>query len=54
MNFFNFIYMLKVRSGVIGSNDNDYLKFEEVIRKKSAAQNNERLEDVVFQASEVK
>jgi hypothetical protein len=52
MNCFNLIYMLKVRSAAIGSNE--YLKFEEVIRDESAIHNDERLEKAVFRTSDVK
>jgi hypothetical protein len=52
MNCFNLIYMLKVRSAAIGSNE--YLRFEEVIRDESAIRDDERLEKAVFRTSEVK
>ena len=52
MNCFNLIYMLKVRSSVIGSNE--YLKFEEIIRDFNAVQDDEKLEKAVFRASDVK
>lgn len=50
MNCFNLIYMLKIRSSAVGSNE--YLKFEEFIRDESAIQNDERLEKAVFRVSE--
>ncbi|MEW6064576.1 MAG: hypothetical protein ACOY3U_07535 [Bacillota bacterium] len=52
MNCFNLIYMLKVRTSAIGSNE--YLKFEEIIRDVNVVQNDERLEKAVFRASDVK
>ena len=52
MNCFNLIYMLKVRTSAIGSNE--YLKFEEVIRDLEAVQDDERLEKAVFRASDIK
>lgn len=52
MNCFNLIYMLKVRTGAIGSNE--YLKFEEFIRDASLVQEDERLEKAVFRASDAK
>lgn len=50
MNCFNLIYMLKVRSSAIGSNE--YLKFEEHIRDENAIQNDEKLEKAIFRVSE--
>ncbi len=52
MNCFNLIYMLKVRTSAIGSNE--YLKFEEIIQDESTVQNDERLEKAVFRASDVR
>ncbi|MDD2444175.1 MAG: hypothetical protein PHS52_06720, partial [Desulfotomaculaceae bacterium] len=52
MNCFNLIYMLKVRTSAIGSNE--YLKFEEIIRDLEAVQDDERLEKAVFRASDIK
>ncbi|HBP65167.1 MAG TPA: hypothetical protein DD730_13035 [Desulfosporosinus sp.] len=52
MNCFNLIYMLKVRSSAIGSNE--YLKFEEMIRDESTIQNDEKLEKAIFRVSEAK
>lgn len=52
MNCFNLIYMLKVRTSAVGNNE--YLKFEEVIRDESALQNDEKLEKAVFRVSEHK
>ena len=52
MNCFNLIYMLKVRSSAIGSNE--YLKFEELIRVEKAIQNDEKLEKAIFRVSEAK
>ncbi len=52
MNCFNLIYMLKVRTSAIGSNE--YLKFEEIIRDENVVKNDERLEKAVFRASDVK
>ena len=52
MNCFNLIYMLKVRTSAIGSNE--YLKFEKIIRDDSIVENDERLEKAVFRASDVK
>ncbi len=52
MNCFNLIYMLKVRSSAIGSNE--YLKFEELIRDESAIQTDEKLEKALFRVSEAK
>ncbi|MDD4360020.1 MAG: hypothetical protein PHV50_05610 [Syntrophaceticus sp.] len=48
MNCFNLIYMLKVRTSAIGSDE--YLKFEKIIRDNDAIQNDERLEKAVFRA----
>ncbi|OLN32020.1 hypothetical protein [Desulfosporosinus metallidurans] len=52
MNCFNLIYMLKVRSSAIGSNE--YLKLEELIRDENAIQNDEKLEKAIFRVSENK
>lgn len=52
MNCFNLIYMLKVRTSAIGSNE--YLKFEELIRDENAIQNDEKLEKAIFRVSENK
>jgi chromosome segregation ATPase len=52
MNCFNLIFMLKVRTSAIGSNE--YLKFEEYIRDDHAVQDDERLEKAVFRASDFK
>ena len=52
MNCFNLIYMLKVRTSVIGSNE--YLKFEEIIRDYNAVHDDEKLEKAVYRASDVK
>jgi len=52
MNCFNLIYMLKVRSSAIGSNE--YLKFEEFIRDEDTIQNDEKLEKAIFRVSENK
>jgi len=52
MNCFNLIYMLKVRSSAIGSNE--FLKFEELIRDENAIQNDEKLEKAIFRVSETK
>ncbi|MDR3543708.1 MAG: hypothetical protein P4L69_22535 [Desulfosporosinus sp.] len=52
LNCFNLIYMLKVRSSAIGSNE--YLKFEEMIRDESSLQNDEKLEKAIFRVSENK
>lgn len=52
MNCFNLIYMLKVRTSAIGSNE--YLKFEEIIRDENTVQNDERLEKAVFRATDFK
>ena len=52
MNCFNLIYMLKVCSSAIGSNE--HLKFEEVIRDEGAIHTDERLEKAVYRASEVR
>jgi len=52
MNCFNLIYMLKVRSSVIGSNE--FLKFEELIRDQNAIHNDEKLEKALFRVSENK
>ncbi|MDD4238792.1 MAG: hypothetical protein PHT62_09600, partial [Desulfotomaculaceae bacterium] len=52
MNCFNLIFMLKVRSSAIGSNE--YLKVEEFIRDDSTVQDDERLEKAVFRASDFK
>jgi len=52
MNCFNLIYMLKVRSSAIGSNE--YLKFEELIRDENTIQNDEKLEKAIFRVSETK
>ncbi|HBW34767.1 hypothetical protein [Desulfosporosinus sp. BICA1-9] len=52
MNCFNLIYMLKVRTSAIGSNE--YLKFEELIRDENAIQNDEKLEKAIFRVSEAK
>lgn len=50
LNCFNLIYLLRVRSSAIGSNE--YLKFEEIIRDDSTLQNDEKLEKAIFRASE--
>ncbi|MDD2444446.1 MAG: hypothetical protein PHS52_08105, partial [Desulfotomaculaceae bacterium] len=52
MNCFNLIYMLKIRTSAIGSNE--YLKFEEILRDESTVQDDEKLEKAVFRASDVK
>lgn len=52
MNCFNLIYMLKVRTSAIGSNE--FLKFEELIRDENAIQTDERLEKAIFRVSEIK
>lgn len=52
MNCFNLIYMLKVRTSAIGSNE--YLKFEEIIRDYNAVHDDEKLEKAVYRASDVK
>lgn len=52
MNCFNLIYMLKVRTSAIGSNE--YLKFEELLRDQNAVQNDEKLEKAIFRVSEHK
>src|SRR5680860_442621 len=52
MNCFNFIYMLKVRTSAIGSNE--YLKFEEHIRDENAIQYDEKLEKAIFRVLETK
>lgn len=52
MNCFNLIYMLKVRSSVIG--DQEYLKFEEIIRDEDAVKNDEKLEKADFRAADAK
>lgn len=52
MNCFNLIYMLKVRTNAIGSNE--YLKFEEIIRDGNSVKDDERLEKAIFRASDVK
>ncbi|HVJ49969.1 hypothetical protein [Desulfitobacterium sp.] len=52
MNCFNLIYMLKVRTSAIGSNE--YLKFEEHIRDEDAIQNDEKLEKAILRVSEPK
>lgn len=52
MNCFNLIYMLKVRTSAIGSNE--YLKFGELVRDQSAVQNDEKLEKAIFRVSEHK
>ena len=52
MNCFNLIYMLKVRSSAIGSNE--FLKFEELIRDENTIQNDEKLEKAIFRVSENK
>ena len=52
MNCFNLIYMLKVRTSAIGSNE--YLKFEELIRDENAIQKDEKLEKAIFRVSENK
>lgn len=48
MNCFNLIYMLKVRTSAIGSDE--YLKFEEIIKDEEALQDDERLEKAVYRA----
>jgi len=52
LNCLNLIYMLKVRSSAIDSNE--YLKFEEIIRDESTMQNDEKLEKAIFRATENK
>ncbi|MHB1654495.1 MAG: coiled-coil domain-containing protein [Desulfitobacteriaceae bacterium] len=52
MNCFNLIYMLKVRTSAIGNNE--YLKFEEIIRDENAIENDEKLEKAIFRVSENK
>jgi len=52
MNCFNLIYMLKVRSSAIGSNE--FLKFEELIRDENTIQNDEKLEKAIFRVYENK
>ncbi|MEL7566656.1 MAG: hypothetical protein AAGU27_17500 [Dehalobacterium sp.] len=52
MNCFNLIYMLKVRTSAIGSNE--YLKFEEIIRDDGEITFDERLEKAVLRVSDIK
>ncbi len=52
MNCFNLIYMLKVRTSAIGNNE--YLKFEEIIRDENAIEHDEKLEKAIFRVSDNK
>ncbi|MFZ3129517.1 MAG: hypothetical protein WA125_00050, partial [Desulfosporosinus sp.] len=52
MNCFNLIYMLKIRSTAVGNNE--YLKFEEIIRDPGTLQEDERLEKAVFRSTEAR
>jgi len=48
LNCFNLIYMLKIRTGTLGTNE--YLKFEEHIRSGADLKTDEHLERAVFRA----
>ncbi len=52
MNCFNLIYMLKVRSAAIGSDE--YLKFEKYVRDENTLHNDEKLEKAVYRVSDFK
>ena len=52
MNCFNLIYMLKVRTSAIGNNE--YLKFDKIIRDESVVQFDEKLEKAVYRVLDVK
>lgn len=52
MNCFNLIYMLKIRPTAIGNQE--YLKFEEVVRDAEALQEDEKLEKAVFRSSDLR
>ena len=52
MNCFNLVYMLKVRRSAIGNNE--YLKFEEVVRDENAIEHDEKLEKAIFRVSDNK